>query len=286
MAMIYALWKNFQVLERPQRRAADAVLGLAVYRRTAAVFAVHSGLGGGRDSRSDIRSRPARLPRTTRCGRKISATRSNTSRSRSSTSPPSAIVFFLAFVFITFALDFRPDLGRRDRAVTCCAGSKRTENRELRMSRANAIARAHAYFDSGGFLADLSRRVAIPSSSQEPERAAVLRTYLDGEIAPALGKLGFTCRVLDNPARSAGAGRRAHRKSRFRHRAGLWPRRHHSRARRSVAARTIAMARRRRGRAHLRPRHRRQQRPAQRQYRGARSRAGATRRARLQLQDH
>jgi acetylornithine deacetylase/succinyl-diaminopimelate desuccinylase-like protein len=68
------------------------------------------------------------------------------------------------------------------------------------MSRANAIARAHAYFDSGGFLADLSRRVAIPSSSQEPERAAVLRTYLDGEIVPALVKLGFTCRVLDNPA--------------------------------------------------------------------------------------
>src|SRR5579864_3284690 len=68
------------------------------------------------------------------------------------------------------------------------------------MSRANAISRAHAYFDSGGFLADLSRRVAIPSSSQEPERAAVLRTYLDDEIAAALGKLGFVCRVLDNPA--------------------------------------------------------------------------------------
>jgi len=67
------------------------------------------------------------------------------------------------------------------------------------MSRANAISRAEAYFDDGGFLADLTRRVAIPSSSQEPERAAALRAYLDDEIAPALKPLGFSCRVLDNP---------------------------------------------------------------------------------------
>ena len=43
------------------------------------------------------------------------------------------------------------------------------------MSRAKAIARAHAYFDDGDFLADLTRRVAIPSSSQEAERADALR---------------------------------------------------------------------------------------------------------------
>jgi hypothetical protein len=67
------------------------------------------------------------------------------------------------------------------------------------MSRASAIARAHAYFDDGRFLADLSRRVAIPSSSQEPERAAALRSYLDDEIVPSLSFLGFTCRVFDNP---------------------------------------------------------------------------------------
>ncbi len=67
------------------------------------------------------------------------------------------------------------------------------------MSRANAVACAYAYFDDGGFLADLTRRVAIPSSSQEPERAAALRTYLDDEIVPTLSRLGFACRVLDNP---------------------------------------------------------------------------------------
>jgi acetylornithine deacetylase/succinyl-diaminopimelate desuccinylase-like protein len=47
-------------------------------------------------------------------------------------------------------------------------------------------------------LANLTRRVAIPSSSQEPGREAVLRSYLDAEMVPALSKLGFICRILDN----------------------------------------------------------------------------------------
>jgi acetylornithine deacetylase/succinyl-diaminopimelate desuccinylase-like protein len=68
-----------------------------------------------------------------------------------------------------------------------------------RNSRAGAIARAETYFDDGRFLADLTRRVAFPSTSQEPGRAPVLRAYLDDEIAPTLARLGFTCRVLDNP---------------------------------------------------------------------------------------
>jgi acetylornithine deacetylase/succinyl-diaminopimelate desuccinylase-like protein len=67
------------------------------------------------------------------------------------------------------------------------------------MSRAAAIARAQAGFDDGSFVADLARRVAIPSSSQEPERAGALRSYLADEIRPVLTRLGFTCRVLDNP---------------------------------------------------------------------------------------
>ena len=66
------------------------------------------------------------------------------------------------------------------------------------MSRAAAIARAYAYFDSGGFLVDLRRRVAIASSSQEPERAGMLRSYLEDEMAPTLAPLGFTSHVLDN----------------------------------------------------------------------------------------
>src|SRR5947209_12977955 len=68
------------------------------------------------------------------------------------------------------------------------------------MSRAAAIARAHSYFDSGEFLVDLRRRVAIPSTSQEPERASALRRYLDDEMVPSLAPLGFTSHVLDNPS--------------------------------------------------------------------------------------
>lgn len=67
------------------------------------------------------------------------------------------------------------------------------------MNRAAAIARSHAYFDGGDFLADVSRRVAIPSSSQEPERAQALRGYLTDEIVPTLNALGFACTILDNP---------------------------------------------------------------------------------------
>ena len=68
------------------------------------------------------------------------------------------------------------------------------------MSRDAAIGRAHAYYDNGGFVADLRRRVAIPSSSQEPGRAEALRTYLSDEMAPALASLGFASRILDNAA--------------------------------------------------------------------------------------
>jgi acetylornithine deacetylase/succinyl-diaminopimelate desuccinylase-like protein len=67
------------------------------------------------------------------------------------------------------------------------------------MSRDAAIGRAQAYFDDGTFVADLRRRVAIPSSSQEPSRAEALHSYLRDEITPALASLGFTSHILDNP---------------------------------------------------------------------------------------
>ena len=70
---------------------------------------------------------------------------------------------------------------------------------ELFMTRAAAIARAQTYFDSGAFKADLARRVAIPTESQNPERALDLARYLESEIQPALEKLGFKCRTLNQP---------------------------------------------------------------------------------------
>jgi acetylornithine deacetylase/succinyl-diaminopimelate desuccinylase-like protein len=67
------------------------------------------------------------------------------------------------------------------------------------MSRADAIRNIEQYFDQGGFFADLARRVAIPTESQNPDRHPDLLHYLEGEIRPSLEKLGFTCRVLPNP---------------------------------------------------------------------------------------
>src|SRR5882762_7375627 len=65
------------------------------------------------------------------------------------------------------------------------------------MTRAAAVARAEKYFDSGAFKDDLSRRVAIPTESQNPERKSELARYLSSEIAPALENLGFICRTLE-----------------------------------------------------------------------------------------
>ncbi len=72
------------------------------------------------------------------------------------------------------------------------------------MSRAEALARAAAHLDSGAFEAELARRVAIRSASQEADAVPVLQAYLDDGLAPALGAMGFSTRVLPNPVADAG----------------------------------------------------------------------------------
>ena len=67
------------------------------------------------------------------------------------------------------------------------------------MSRHNAIAAVERYFDEGRFLAELGRRVAIPTESQNPARAAALHEYLENEMAESLERMGFSCRILPNP---------------------------------------------------------------------------------------
>ena len=64
------------------------------------------------------------------------------------------------------------------------------------MSRDAAIAAAEKHFTSGAYKADLARRVAIPTESQNPERAADLKRYIDAEMVPALEQLGFACEML------------------------------------------------------------------------------------------
>ena len=72
------------------------------------------------------------------------------------------------------------------------------------MSRQDAIANAARYFDSGAFRAALARRVAIPTESQGGNKIDVLRRYLTDEIAPSVERLGFTTRIVDNPAAGHG----------------------------------------------------------------------------------
>ena len=67
------------------------------------------------------------------------------------------------------------------------------------MSRQKAIDLATKYFDDGSFVADLARRVAIPTESQNPERAAALTEYTEGEMRTTLSKLGFTCTSMSEP---------------------------------------------------------------------------------------
>ena len=64
------------------------------------------------------------------------------------------------------------------------------------MSRDATLARVERYFDAGTFKADLARRVAIPTESQNAERAGELSRYIDAEMVPAFEAMGFACRVL------------------------------------------------------------------------------------------
>lgn len=71
-------------------------------------------------------------------------------------------------------------------------------------SRKNAIRSIERYFDDGGFIEDLSRRVAIPTESQNPERASSLAEYVEVEMRDSLGRMGFKCSVHPNPAPNRG----------------------------------------------------------------------------------
>ena len=71
------------------------------------------------------------------------------------------------------------------------------------MTRQAAIAVAQRYFDEGGFFEDLARRVAVPSTSQEPDSVDALTAYLDDEMRVSLEALGYDCEIFENPT---GAG--------------------------------------------------------------------------------
>jgi acetylornithine deacetylase/succinyl-diaminopimelate desuccinylase-like protein len=67
------------------------------------------------------------------------------------------------------------------------------------MSRAQALAAAEQHFSSGAFVADLARRVAFRTESQQAGSGAALQAYLADELAPTLARLGFTSQIHPNP---------------------------------------------------------------------------------------
>lgn len=71
------------------------------------------------------------------------------------------------------------------------------------MTRADAIARAQALVSSGDFLKELARRVAYQTESQNAERAAPLRAYLEDELRPAFSELDFESRLVESPSGKA-----------------------------------------------------------------------------------
>lgn len=66
------------------------------------------------------------------------------------------------------------------------------------MSRQLALDRIAQHFDSGDFMRDLARRVAIKTESQIPESHPFLRSYLTDEIGPAFEAMGYSIQILDN----------------------------------------------------------------------------------------
>ena len=72
------------------------------------------------------------------------------------------------------------------------------------MTRSLAIAGASEYFDSGAFLADLTRRVAFRTESGIAGRRPDVLAYLEKEMMPTARRLGATARVADNPAAGGG----------------------------------------------------------------------------------
>ena len=71
------------------------------------------------------------------------------------------------------------------------------------MTRETAIHCAEDFVASGAFKTELARLIAMPTESQNPERASVLEEYLALGLRPMLESLGFTCTWLTHPAAQA-----------------------------------------------------------------------------------
>lgn len=71
-------------------------------------------------------------------------------------------------------------------------------------TRDDALETARAHFDGGDFQADLARRIAIPTESQEPSQKPELYRYLLAEIGPWLRRYDFSIELFENSDPSGG----------------------------------------------------------------------------------
>lgn len=67
------------------------------------------------------------------------------------------------------------------------------------MSRSEAVSAARHLVTEGQFASDLARRVAIPTESPREDSGPDHLRYLEEEMRPLLERMGFECRLLDNP---------------------------------------------------------------------------------------
>ncbi|MDP9901143.1 M20 family metallopeptidase [Variovorax ginsengisoli] len=72
------------------------------------------------------------------------------------------------------------------------------------MTRDIAIQTASAYFDNGGFVRDLGRRVTFRTASEAEDSVGVLSDFLEQELRPELASLGFEVRAFANPVAGCG----------------------------------------------------------------------------------
>lgn len=72
------------------------------------------------------------------------------------------------------------------------------------MTRETTIEKALEFFDDGGYVEELSRRIAIRTESQKPEQRPELYRYLEEEIRPAFQAMGHDCEVFHNPVEGKG----------------------------------------------------------------------------------
>ncbi len=75
------------------------------------------------------------------------------------------------------------------------------------MSRSQALTNALARYDDDGdegYYARLAKLVAVKTESQNPDRLNAHYAYVKDHMTPALERLGYECRVYDNPFEECG----------------------------------------------------------------------------------